>query len=185
MEYWKICTCESIYMDTVIFNLGILESLQFMSEDNKYPNVSTLVGRKAGGGTIPPNLLKNQEGLYSLDFGWTMAIKVSISVELWLLKSRFWPLGHKTILHCKVAYSLKNPGNLFVYLQFNLPIFFTRIYYMYIIIMFHVVSKYLLVSVMIEVKVKVKVITTCISIIGWNKEEAWHIVRVKVFVDYS
>jgi hypothetical protein len=114
-----------------------------------------------------------------------MAIKVSISVELWLLKSRFWPLGHKTILHCKVAYSLKNPGNLFVYLQFNLPIFFTRIYYMYIIIMFHVVSKYLLVSVMIEVKVKVKVITTCISIIGWNKEEAWHIVRVKVFVDYS
>ena len=71
---------------------------------------------------------------------------------------------------------MKNPGNLFVYLQFNLPKFFTRIYYMYIIIMFHVVSKYLLVSVMIEVKVKVKVkvkvITTCISIIGWNMEEA-------------
>jgi hypothetical protein len=33
-----------------------------------------------------------------------------------------------------------------------------------------VVSKYLLASVMIEVKVKV--ITTCISIIGWNMEEA-------------
>jgi hypothetical protein len=52
-------------MDIVILNLGILESLQFMSEDNKYPNVSTLVGRKAGGGTIPPTLLKNQEGQYS------------------------------------------------------------------------------------------------------------------------
>jgi hypothetical protein len=36
----------------------------------------------------------------------------------------------------------------------------------------YVVSKYLLASVMIEVKVKVKVITTCISIIGWNMEEA-------------
>jgi hypothetical protein len=128
------------------------------------------------------------------DFGWTMAIKVRNLVELWLLKfrfwplgqktilyckvqthkckntqvsllwvihenfhphnrscflhvpllkSRFWPLGHKTILYCKVAYPLKNPGNLFVYLQFNLPKLFTRIYYVYIIIMFHVMMWYL------------------------------------------
>jgi len=59
---------------------------------------------------------------------------------------------------------MKNPSYMSVYIQFNLPKFFTCIYYMYIIIVFHVVSKYLLVSVMI----KVKVITTFISIIGGN-----------------
>ena len=44
----KKYTCKSIYIDTVWFNLGILDFLHFLSEDNKYPNVSTLGGRKAG-----------------------------------------------------------------------------------------------------------------------------------------
>ena len=58
-------------------------------------------------------------------------------------------------------------------------IYLTQMFYTYLLHVHNhhvpchdVVSKYLLASVMIEVKVKVKVITTCISIIGWNMEEA-------------
>jgi hypothetical protein len=96
----------SYYTDTCSDNLDLNLDLYH------YRYQQILRYQKGRGGTIPPTLLKNQEGLYSLDFGWAMAIKVSISVELWLLKSRFWPLGHKTILYCKVAYPLTNPGNL-------------------------------------------------------------------------